>query len=89
MAYVFKEYPKRLHFEGKPSVRVLSQEDEDAARAAHAGHKAPKTPSATKPKRAAIEHPALDRKALIAKAKAAGVKKAAFLKTEELIKLVG
>lgn len=79
MAYVYKEYPKLLHFPGKPSVRVLSAEEEAAAHAEH-GHKAPKPPK---------DPGAPDRKALIAKAKAAGVTKANFRTTEELVKLVG
>ena len=87
MTYVHKEYPKRLHFPGKPSVRVLSAEEEAAAHAEHGN--APKAPKPHKAEKAAAAPSGVDRKALVAKAKAAGVKKANFLKTEELIKLVG
>lgn len=83
MAYTFQEYPKWLHFEGKPSVRVLSRVEEDAVLGGSADHKSPKPPKAS------TEHTGVDRRALIAKAKAAGVKKANFLTTEELLKQVG
>lgn len=80
MAYEHKEYPKWLHFDGK-SVLVHSLEEEGAL-GPKRGHGKPKSD-------APHSEGEISRKELVALAKAKGVTKANFRKTEELLSLVG